>query len=150
MKVSCLSAFDDKAIMPDDDMVAAVLGGAAPLWDELRGHVEGAFPNVTGEWKYYGKAAGWSYKLLTSRGRDVAKQRNLLFFVPRPDCFRLRIVLGEKGCACVEADTDLPEEIKEAFRAATPYAEGRSIDLDIDRREPLAAVKCLLEIKYEN
>ena len=109
MKVSCLSAFDDKAIMPDDDMVTVVLGGAAPLWDELRGYVEGAYPNVTGEWKHYGKAAGWSDKLLS-------KKRNLLFFVPRPDCFRLRIVLGKKGCACVEADPELPEEIKEASR----------------------------------
>ena len=143
MKVSCLSAFDDKTTMPDDNMVTAVLGSAAPVWDELCAHIEGAYPSVTGEWKHYGKAAGWSYKLLS-------KKRNLLFFVPRADCFRLRIVLGEKGCACVEADPELPEEIKEAFRAATPYAEGRSIDLDVDRREQLAAVKRLLEIKYEN
>jgi len=143
MKVSCLSAFDDKAMMPDDDMVSAALGSAAPIWDELRAHVEGSYPGVTGEWKHYGKAAGWTYKL-------ISKKRNLLFFVPMADCFRLRVVLGEKACVCAEADNELPHEIKEAVRAATPYAEGRSIDFDINRREQLVAIKRLLKIKYEN
>ena len=143
MKISCLSAFDDKSIIPDDDMVAAVLGNVAPIWSDLRSHITESYPNVTDEWKYYGKAAGWSCKL-------ISKKRNLLFLVPKIDCFRLRIVLGEKGCACVEMDNELPEEIKQAFRDATPYSEGRSIDIDIDRREQLESVRRLLKIKYEN
>ena len=143
MKVSCLSAFDNKDIMPDDSMVADTLGGTATLWDELRTYVKDNYPSVMGEWKHYGKAAGWSYKL-------ISKKRNLLFFVPMTDCFRLRIVLGEKGCACVESDSGLPKKIKQAIRDATPYTEGRSIDIDIDRHEQLETIKRLLEIKYEN
>ena len=143
MKVSCLSAFDDKALMPDDGTVAAALGGAALIWDELRAHVGDHYPSVIGEWKHYGKAAGWTYKL-------ISKKRNLLFFVPQTDCFRLRIVLGEKACACAEADHELPDEIKAAVCASAPYAEGRSIDIDIDRCEQLETVKRLLKIKYEN
>ena len=143
MQVSCLSAFDDIALMPDNGMVAAALGGAALIWDELRAHVEDNYPSVTGQWKHYGKAAGWSYKL-------ISKKRNLLFFVPQTDGFRLRIVLGEKACACAETDHELPDEIKAAIRAATPYAEGRSVDMDIDRREQLETVNRLLKIKVEN
>jgi len=143
VKVSCLSAFDNKAIMPDDGMVSAVLGSTASIWDELRAHVKDHYPSITGEWKHYGKAAGWTYKL-------ISKKRNLLFFVPRNDCFRLRIVLGEKACTCVEADNELPAEIKETIREAISYAEGRSIDIDIDRHEQLKAIKRLLKIKYEN
>jgi len=143
MKVSCLSAFGDKAITPDDGMVSAVLGDAAGIWEELISYVENNFPNITREWKHYGKAAGWTHKL-------ISKKRNLLFFVPMTNCFRLRFVLGEKGCACVEADSELPEKIKQAFRDATPYTEGRSIDIDINRRQQLETIKRLLEIKYEN
>ena len=142
MKVSCLSAFDNKAIMPDDGMVSDALGNTAPIWDELRTHIEKTYPTVTGEWKHYGKAAGWTYKLLS-------KKRNLLFFVPMADSFRLRIVLGEKGYAQLDADSELPEEIKEAFRIATPYTEGRSVDIDVDRHEQLETIKRLLKIKYE-
>ena len=56
MTVSCLSAFPDKSIVPDDGMVSAVLGSAATVWDELRAHVEGTYPDITGEWKHYGKS----------------------------------------------------------------------------------------------
>jgi len=143
MNVSCISAFDDKGNMPDDSVVASVLGGTAAIWEELRAHVIADYPSVTGEWKHYGKAAGWSYKL-------ISKKRNLLFFVPREGSFRLRLVFGEKARACIEADSELPEEIKEALRAATPYAEGRSIDIDVGERGQLDTIKRLLKIKYEN
>ena len=143
MKASCLSAFGDKSVMPDDNTVSTVLGDTANIWNELRAYVTDNYPNVAGEWKYYGKAAGWSYKLLSIK-------RNLLFFVPREGVFRLRIVLGEKGCTCVEKDSELPEEIKQAFRDAVPYTEGRSVDIDVERREQLLAVNRLLEIKQEN
>ena len=143
MKAGCLSVFDDKAVMPDDGMVSAALGKAAPVWNELRTYIMDNYPHVAGEWKHYGKAAGWTYKLLSGK-------RNLLFFVPMRDRFRLRIVLGEKGCARVENDGGLPDEIREAFRAATPYAEGRSVDIDVEQREQLEAIKRLLKIKFEN
>ena len=143
MEVSCLSAFDDKSIMPSDDMVSTVLGTASSIWDDLRAYVHSNYPVVTGEWKHYGKAAGWTYKL-------ISKKRNLLFFVPMAGCFRLRMVFGEKAFACVEADGDLPIDMKEALRAATPYTEGRSLDIDISRREQLETIKRLLKIKFEN
>ena len=143
MKGCCLSAFDDKAIMPDNGMVSAVLGDAAAIWDELRSHVETTYPSVVGEWKHYGKAAGWSYKLLS-------KKQNLLFFVPRTDSFRLRLVFGEKACACIESDGDLPIEIKALVRVASAYQEGRSIDIDVTRYEQLNAIKRLIQIKFEN
>ena len=143
MTASYLSAFPDKNIMPDDGAVSAVLGGAAPIWDELRTHVEENYPGINGEWKHYGKTAGWTYKLLSNK-------RNLLFFTPQNGSFRIRFVFGEKACGRIEADDNLSDEIKEAMRKATPYAEGRSIDIDVDRHEQLDTIKRLLKIKYEN
>jgi len=143
MKVSCLSAFSDKAVVPDDYMVSAALGAANPIWDELRTYVEERYPSITGEWKHYGKAAGWTYKL-------ISKKRNLLFFVPRDSSFRLRLVFGEKACSYIEVDDKLPGEIKEAIRTATLYTEGRSIDIDVERHEQLESIKRLLQIKHEN
>ena len=40
--------------------------------------------------------------------------------------------------------------IKDDICAATPYAEGRSIDIDVDRREQLETIKRLLKMKFEN
>jgi len=50
----------------------------------------------------------------------------------------------------VDADSELTEEIKEAFHTATPYVEGHGIDIDIHRHGQLEAVKHLLKIKFEN
>ncbi len=137
-----VSILDDKAMVPDRGIVASVLTDAYSLWDELVTHVKATYPSVVEEWKHYGKAFGWTFKLLS-------KKRNLLFLVPLKGSFRVRFVLGEKAAACAEA-ASLPEEIKQAIRAATPHTEGRSIDIEITRPEQLKPVRSLLKIKYEN
>jgi len=78
-------------------------------------------------WQHYGKSSGWVLKLLS-------KKRNLIFFIPKAECFRLRFGISEKVAPCIEA-ADLPDEIKEAVRIATPYTEGRSIDIDFYSNE---------------
>ena len=137
-----VSVFDEKAFIPDDEMVAAALAGTQPLWQELKNHVQATYPDITSEWKFYGKSAGWTLKL-------ISKKRNLLFFVPKNNTFMIRIVLGERAVACVET-ADLPDDVKETIRNATPYVEGRGIDMNIDRPEQLESIKTLLKIKYEH
>ncbi|MCL2840505.1 MAG: DUF3788 domain-containing protein [Defluviitaleaceae bacterium] len=137
-----VSVFDDKSVMPDKEMVVAALMGTSLLWEDLQNHIHETYPSITGEWKHYGKTAGWSFKLISNK-------RNLLFFVPLRGCFRIRIVLGEKAVACMET-ADLPDEVKESYRNATSYAEGRSVDIDISREEQLEVIKTLLKIKFEN
>ena len=130
-----ISLFDDKAVKPDNSMIADALADSLPIWAALQNYIHENYPNATGEWKHYGKSSGWVFKLLS-------KKRNLLFFIPKKDCFRLRFGIGEKAMPCIEA-ADLPDEIKEAVRIATPYTEGRSIDLDIgtDEIKVMAYVK---------
>ena len=137
-----VSIFEDKLVLPDNGMVAAVLSDTYSLWEELVSHIMAEYPGVAEEWKYYGKAFGWTYKL-------ISKKRNLLFLVPLEGCFRVRFVLGEKAAACADA-ADLPEEIKEAISVATPHVEGRSIDIDINGPEQMKTIKTLVKIKYEN
>jgi len=117
-----VSVFEDKSIMPDDSMVADALAESFPLWVGIRDFVNENYPSINAEWKHYGKSSGWVLKLLS-------KKRNLLFFIPKAECFRLRFGINEKVASCVEA-ADLPDEVKEAVRIATPYTEGRSIDID--------------------
>jgi len=122
-----VSFFDDKSVIPDDNMVADALAESFPLWVDLRSFIQNNYPNVNGEWKHYGKSSGWVFKLLS-------KKRNLLFFIPKDKCFRLRFGISEKVRPSVEI-ADLPEIIKEAVSIATPYTEGRSIDLDFYFKE---------------
>ena len=122
-----VSIFDDKSVMPDDSMVADALAESYLFWVKLQNYVWETYPNVTGEWKHYGKSSGWVFKLLS-------KKRNLLFFIPKSRCFRLRFGINEKAADSIET-ADLPDVIIEAVRTATPYTEGRSIDLDFYSNE---------------
>ena len=122
-----VSIFDNKAVTPDNSMVADALGESHSMWVELQDHVREKYPVVTGVWKHYGKSSGWVFKLLS-------KKRTLLFFIPQKGYFRLRFGVSEKAAADIET-ADLPDEIKEAVRTATPYTEGRSIDLNISHSE---------------
>ena len=158
-----ISVFDDKSVIPTDDMVATALAGSFVIWNELLRYVQENFPDVTCEWKHYGKVSGWVQKVFS-------KKRNLLFFIPKDGCFRLRFGASEKSVPSIETAV-LPDEIKEAVRMATPYAEGRSFDLDIfsseinvmsyiqDRKmvdvgtikgQQFEIVKSLVQIKYNN
>jgi hypothetical protein len=137
-----ISIFNDKAVIPNISMVTAALADTYTLWTELQDQITAKYPNVTEEWKHYGKAAGWGLKLLS-------KKRNLLFFIPLNGHFRIRLVLGEKAVTCVEK-SNLPDEIKKAIHATTPYTEGRSIDINISQHEQLETIRNLLKIKFEN
>ena len=137
-----VSILNDKSALPDDNMVAAVLSDAYSFWDNLVSHVKEEYPSVSEEWKHYGKAFGWTFKLLS-------KKRNLLFLVPLNGYFRVRFVLSEKAVARAD-NANLPGEIKEAISVATLHVEGRSIDIDINRHEQLETIKALIKIKYES
>jgi hypothetical protein len=137
-----VSIFDDVSVVPDNDMVAMVLVDVYSLWAELHNHVRDVYPGFVGEWKFYGKSSGWSYLL-------KSKKRTLIYLLPNRGYFRVRIVLGEKAVACVAA-SEIPVAIKMAVCMATSYVEGRSLDLDICKREQLAVVKNLLKIKFEH
>jgi len=117
-----VSIFEDKAVIPDDNIVKETLAGSFQLWDDLQNYVQENYPGVKGEWKHYGKSSGWVFKLLS-------KKRSLFFFIPRNESFRLRFGISEKVAPCIET-ADLPDMIKEAVKIATPYTEGRSIDID--------------------
>jgi len=122
-----VSIFDSKDVIPDDNMVAEALADSNSMWVNLQSHVHENYPSVKGEWKFYGKSSGWVFKLLS-------KKKSLLFFIPKEGCFRLRFGISEKAAPVIEV-ADLPDKIKEAVRIATPYTEGRSIDLDFYSNE---------------
>ena len=135
------SFFDEKHLMPNEEMVASVLADAYPLLCELLDYIQGEYENTSGGWKYYGKAAGWCYKL--SDGK-----RTVINYVPNEGSFRVRVGIVETE-AYMEIE-ELPDDIKDAISAAIHYAEGRFIDIEVSRSEQLSIVKTLLKIRQSS
>ena len=135
------SIFKDKGTIPDDSMVSTALGRTYGIWKELLDHMFNEYPDVKGEWKNYGRSAGWTYPL-------KSKGRTMFYFIPNDGYFSVTFVFGDRAAAASE-DSEIPEEIKEQIRTAKRYAEGRSISMDVREPQHAAIAKTLVKIKNE-
>ena len=136
-----LSIFDDKAVMPNDEMVAAALSDSKALWDGLKDYVSAAC-DMGEQWKFYSKKAGWS--LVVKSG-----DRTILYLIPQENCFKANFVLGEKAVAAAQA-SDLPEWAIDLILGAKPYMEGRSIMIELSADTGIDTAKKLIDIKMQN
>jgi len=136
------SIFDDKAIIPDDEMVDTVIANTNGLWNKLKSHVLESCQGINQEWKFYSKKAGWS--LIFKQNK-----RTLFYFVPCDGYFKIALVLGEKAEKVAE-QSSIPEHIKKIIASAPSYVEGRSFFIDVKDKKDLEPVFTLLKIKEES
>ncbi|MEO1771593.1 DUF3788 family protein [Candidatus Enterococcus ferrettii] len=137
-----VSIFDDKATTPDDTMLLSVLKEAQLLWNEAIHFVE-QFGGITqGEWKFYTKAAGWTYVVKSNK-------RTMFYLIPKDAHLQATFVFGEKAVAAAE-EANLPIDVLKNLRSAKAYVEGRSIAILVKDTEDLAVFKRLVTIKVEN
>jgi len=133
------SIFDDKSRKPDEKMVSEAVGGAKKLWEELKSYCLDGYATVREEWKFYNSKSGW---ILTLR----EPKRVVLYMVPEKGGFSAGVTLSKEA---VEAamSSGLPEEVKEVVRASPQYPEGRSVRLDIRKKQDLESMKKLAAMR---
>jgi hypothetical protein len=133
------SVLDDKSRVPDDGMLADVLGKSKGFWDAILAHLAEEYPGVQNEWGFPGAKYGWSL-------RPKHKKRTILYLTPGKGCFLVSFALGERAVAAAEEST-LPESVLDAIRSARQYAEGRGVRIEVKCRTDVETVKKLVEIK---
>ena len=136
------SIFDDKAIVPNDEMVGAALAETNEFWDKLKSHVIKNYHGINQDWKFYSKKAGWSL---------IFKQdkRTLFYFVPCDGYFMVALVFSEKAEKAA-VQSAIPEHIKETITSAVSYVEGKSFFVEVKNETDLEPVYTLLKIKRES
>ena len=137
-----LSAFGEKAFMPDDEMLAVALLERKAIWDNIIEHIENTYSNISTEWKFYTKAAGWTYVIKSGK-------RTLIYLIPRQDCIKTSFVFGEKAVEAAK-DADLPDFVLATILEAKVYAEGRSFMADVIEAGDIRLIETLLKIKDDN
>lgn len=133
------SIFDNKATIPNDEMVGTFLANTNELWNRLKLYVMENCQGISQEWKFYSKKAGWS--LIFKRNK-----RTLFYFVPCDGYFMIALVFGEKSEKVAE-QSSIPEHIKKAIASATSYAEGKSFFVDVKNEADLEPLFTLIKIK---
>lgn len=134
-----LSVFDDKAKPPRPEEVAEVLGRTSRLWDEIVSTLAAEYDPLIEEWKFSGKAYGWSVRL-------GYKKRPVVYLVPCKRHFLAGVLLGKKAyeAAC---EAKLPAAVLELVRNATKYPEGWGVRFEVTSKKDAAAVVRLARIK---
>ena len=133
------NAFIGQVTPPSERDVAAKLGPALAIWKELLAWLdEKGIAN--GEWKSVSpKKYGWAL-------RPALKKRTILYLGPCEGCFRVSFVLVDKAVAAAR-NAGLPKILLKEISEAKRYAEGTGVRLMVRKREDLAVVRKLVEIK---
>ena len=128
------SIFSEKTNVPNEAALHEALKDSMVLWDKALDLSGGS-----GEWKFYTKAAGWTYPV-------KQKKRTLFYMMPKDGWFQLTFVFGERAVEASKS-ADLPPQVLESLLNATPYVEGRSIAIDIKSEDDMETVEKLLALK---
>ena len=131
--------FDDKAMIPTDNMVDDAIADTKGLWDKLSFHVAENYQGISHEWKMYSKKSGWN--LVFKQGK-----RTLFYFVPCESYFIIAFVLGEKAVNTA-IQSSLSAGTKEAISDADVCAMGHSFFVTVKGEQDIEDVIALLKIK---
>jgi hypothetical protein len=126
------NAFIGKPAAPSDAELAAELGAAHALWEQIRSEAP-----LPGEWHSYSKKAGWSMRL-------KKKDRNIVYLIPGRGGFDVSFALGDRAVAAAK-ERGLAKMVEGAKR----YAEGTAVRFAVEGLKDVESVKKLIEIKLE-
>jgi hypothetical protein len=137
-----LSAFDDKSSPPQDNDLAATLGGTFVFWNELKRLMASRFAPLSIEWGFTSKKTGWGLRL-------KQEKRTILYMTPCKGYFMASFALGEKAVKAAH-ESDLPVSVLDVIDSARRYAEGRGVRLEVRSAEDVRNVEKLAVIKMAN
>ncbi|MGA3285440.1 MAG: DUF3788 domain-containing protein [Verrucomicrobiota bacterium] len=133
------NAFIGKPQKPTEAELAAALGPAKALWDQLLASLADEHNLTVQEWNSYSRKAGWSLRL-------KHKERNIVYLSPCRDCFRVMFILGDKAVQAAR-QSDLPQSVIKIINAAKRYAEGTAVRIEIKKAKDIETVTKLAGIK---
>ena len=136
------NAFVGNEKPPSERELAAALGAVKPLWDALLAQLAHEHRLVVREWHSRSPKNGWSLCMMR-RGR------NIVYLSPAEGCFLASFALGEKAVEAAR-EAGLPKSVLKIISAATKYAEGTAVRLEVRTAEDVAAVVKLAGIKLDN
>ncbi len=136
MSTSC---FSNPTKPPTDEDLTSNLGPVYPLWMDLRTYLADRCGTVEIEWTYYGKKIGWLAK-------HMVKQRNYFFMLPLKDGLRIAMTFGEKAIEEIEK-RGLPQKLIAQLEKSRKYAEGRTVQIPIEKQADCDNAYKLIDVK---
>jgi hypothetical protein len=134
-----LNAFIGKRAAPTAAELAAALGTAKPVWDQLLAELKKELAVTIREWNSYSPKFGWSLRL-------KRKSRTVVWLSPIKGSFLVTYILGQKAMQAAGV-AKLPQSIVKIMKEAPKYPEGTGVRILMKSVKYLPAIKKLATIK---
>ncbi len=136
------NAFINKPEPPSDTELAAALGSAKCVWDQLLADLDKELGAGVLEWKCHSPKWGWSLRV-------KRKSRTIVWLGPAAGCFNVAFILGDKAVQAARQGK-LPQRILKLLDQAPKYPEGTGLRLVAKTLRDLPALEKLAAIKVAN
>lgn len=137
-----VNAFISKPSQPSDKELAAALGPAKAVWDQLLADLSDEHDVNDHEWKCHSLKWGWSLRV-------KRKQRTIVWLSPRPGSFEVLFILGDKAMRALR-EIKLPQRVIKVVNDAPKYPEGTGVRLEVKSSRDIGTLKKLAAIKQAN
>jgi hypothetical protein len=136
------NAFVNRAEKPADDEVAAALGAARALWNELLQELAVTYGLTTAEWHSYSRKSGWHVRV-------KRKDRKIVYLSPENGGFVAAFALGDKALKAAR-NSKLPQRAIRIIDGAKRYVEGTAVPIPVKTTADIGIVKKLVAAKLQN
>jgi hypothetical protein len=129
----------DKSIYPTDEYIFSLIGDKKDFWQRMINHMNESCKDSAGEWNYYNDGKRWLFKM-------VYKKKTVFWAAILSNTFRITFYFGKKAEPLIE-NSDLPQSIKDDFRAAKSYGLIRPVSFIMENETDVDNVIKLIAIK---
>ena len=127
------NAFINRPKPPTDAELAAALGPARAVWDQLLASLARKCEASLHEWKCYSPKWGWSLRVLR-------KKRTIVWLAPCPGYFQVAFIFGDKAMQAAR-QSKWPKRVIKMMDEAPKYPEGTGIRLEVKLSRDIATLK---------
>jgi hypothetical protein len=129
----------DAGQFPTEEIIAAYLGGAQPLWQALFNYIHESHPELNEEWRYYNDGKSWLLKV-------TKKAKTVCWVSVYQGLFRMTFYFAEKAEAAIIA-CGITKKLKEQFRTGKHYGAIRGLTITFQSAKDVEQAKVLIPLK---
>jgi hypothetical protein len=136
------NAFINKPKQPTEPELAAALGPAKAVWNQLLTDLAQECEANIREWKCYSPKWGWTLRV-------KRKARTIVWLAPCPGYFQVAFIFGDKAMRAAR-QSKWPQRVIKVLDEAPKYPEGTGVRLQVKSSKDLGTLKKLAAIKLAN
>lgn len=130
---------NNKDQFPTEEIIFSHIGKTKALWCSLFEHINSAYPDFNGEWRYYNDGKSWLFKL-------QKKKQTIFWLSITKGSFRTTFYFPIRVEQQI-LESPISDELKEQFAGGKNYNKIRGLTITYKNKKDVEYAKALIGIK---